>query len=166
MAQQTIAPPTAETRFRMTYEDYLVWDQGDRTMSEWVDGEVTVFMAPRIIHQEITLLVGWLLVSFVSLYGRGKVLIAPFEMLVRGGRSSREPDVAYIAPEHLHRVTRDRVDGPADLVVEVMSDESVTRDRRDKLREYAEVGVPEYWLIDSREGQRGLTAYHQTAGGA
>ena len=39
-------------------------------------------------------------------------------------------------------------DGPADLVVEIMSPESVQRDRVTKYEEYQEAGVQEYWLID------------------
>jgi Uma2 family endonuclease len=40
------------------------------------------------------------------------------------------------------------VDGPADLVIEVVSPESRVRDRREKFREYQVAGVAEYWLID------------------
>jgi Uma2 family endonuclease len=42
------------------------------------------------------------------------------------------------------------LDGPADLVVEVVSPESVSRDRGDKFIEYEAAGVEEYWLIDPR----------------
>ena len=38
--------------------------------------------------------------------------------------------------------------GAADLCVEVVSPESVTRDCREKLTEYEQAGVREYWLID------------------
>jgi hypothetical protein len=51
---------------------------------------------------------------------------------------------------HLERVKETYVDGPADLVVEIVSAESVGRDRGEKYYEYEQAGVPEYWLIDSR----------------
>lgn len=38
---------------------------------------------------------------------------------------------------------------PPTLAVGFISPESRTRDRRDKLREYADAGVLEYWLIDA-----------------
>ena len=41
-----------------------------------------------------------------------------------------------------------RIEGPADLVVEVLSPDSVARDRGVKLRDYAAAGVQEYWLLD------------------
>ena len=40
------------------------------------------------------------------------------------------------------------LDGPADLVVEVVSPSSGPRDRGDKFYEYEAGGVPEYWLVD------------------
>jgi Uma2 family endonuclease len=41
----------------------------------------------------------------------------------------------------------DHLDGPADLVVEVVSPDSPTRDRQEMLVDYAEAGVPEYWSV-------------------
>ena len=49
---------------------------------------------------------------------------------------------------NLDRATPTYVDGPADLVVEIVSPDSVTRDQRDKLAEYQSAGVPEYWVIN------------------
>jgi Uma2 family endonuclease len=40
------------------------------------------------------------------------------------------------------------INGPADLVVEIVSPESDARDRGDKFVEYEAAGIPEYWLID------------------
>jgi Uma2 family endonuclease len=60
----------------------------------------------------------------------------------------REPDILFIAREHHDRLQNTYVDGPADLVVEVISLESAGRDRGDKFYEYERGGVPEYWLID------------------
>ena len=45
-----------------------------------------------------------------------------------------------------------RLSGPADLVVEVVSDESVARDRTDKFYEYQAAGIQEYWILDPLPG--------------
>ena len=39
-------------------------------------------------------------------------------------------------------------DGPPDLVVEVISPESVGGDRGEKFHEYEGAGIAEYWLVD------------------
>jgi Uma2 family endonuclease len=60
----------------------------------------------------------------------------------------RAPDVFFIKNDHLDRVRRLNLEGPADLVIEVISTGSEETDRGDKFYEYQQAGVPEYWLID------------------
>ena len=60
----------------------------------------------------------------------------------------REPDILFIAREHLDRFRDTYLDGPADLVVEIISRDSRARDRGDKFYEYEQGGVREYWLLD------------------
>jgi Uma2 family endonuclease len=62
--------------------------------------------------------------------------------------SARMPDLFYIAGESSSRNIHTYRDGPADLVVEVVSPESDARDHGEKFVEYEAAGVPEYWLID------------------
>jgi Uma2 family endonuclease len=72
---------------------------------------------------------------------------------------AREPDLIFVAREHLDRLSQERLSGPADLVVEVISDDSVARDRADKFYEYQEAGVREYWILDSRPGRERTDFY-------
>jgi Uma2 family endonuclease len=65
----------------------------------------------------------------------------------------REPDILFVAQANLGRITKQYLDGPADLVVEVISPESSGRDRGDKFYEYEMAGVREYWLIDPQREQ-------------
>jgi Uma2 family endonuclease len=87
----------------------------------------------------------------VRIHDLGTVLTAPFQMKLP--RSGREPDVLVVLKEHLERLEPTFLAGPADLVVEVVSDESVGRDRGEKFEEYREAGIPEYWLLDPRVEQ-------------
>jgi Uma2 family endonuclease/DNA-binding XRE family transcriptional regulator len=146
----------------MSYEEFLAWSDED-THAEWVNGEVIVFMPPKIIHQKVGWFLTMLISQFVDTFDLGVVLNAPFEMRLIPDELSREPDLAFIAQEHLHRLNEDRLEGPADLVVEVVSKESVTRDRRNKYHEYARTGVREYWVVDPRPNQRRAFFYALTA---
>ena len=60
----------------------------------------------------------------------------------------REPDILFVANEHLDLVKKNHLAGPADLAIEIVSPDSLTRDRGDKFVEYEKGGVKEYWLID------------------
>jgi Uma2 family endonuclease len=97
-------------------------------------------------HQDIGGFLYRLLLQFTSLHNLGKVLPPPFQMKLP--RSGREPDVIFVANEHLSRLQHTFLDGPADLVVGILSPESIGRDRGDKFFEYQEAHIPEYWLID------------------
>ncbi|MBI3362158.1 MAG: Uma2 family endonuclease, partial [Chloroflexi bacterium] len=57
------------------------------------------------------------------------------------------------------RLTSERVAGPPDLIIEVVSDDSVHRDRVDKFDEFEAGGVPEYWVVDYRESRRRADFY-------
>lgn len=129
----------------MTYDEFMDWADED-TLAEWVDGKVDMSSPASLRHQ---LIEGFLYSTFslyATVFDLGTVLNAPFQM--RLPRSGREPDVIFIAKEHLDRLRRTALHGPADLVVELISPESVERDRVTKLSEYQAAGVPEYWLID------------------
>lgn len=131
---------------RVSYEDFLATVPAG-TRAEWVDGEI-VYMTPQTDrHLLITGFLYKAISGYVELKGLGG-LVAQAGFQVKLGRSGREPDVFYLAPEHMDRFHRTFVDGAVDFAVEVISPESRVRDRRDKFGEYAEAGVREYWIID------------------
>jgi Uma2 family endonuclease len=137
--------PRAMTRQLMTYEEFLAWADED-TLAEWVDGEVVMYSPASERHQDISGFLESVLRSFVEVRQLGIVRGAPFQMKL--AQSGREPDLLFVAQTNLERLKENYLDGPADLVVEIVSPESAGRDRGDKFYEYVQSGVPEYWLID------------------
>jgi Uma2 family endonuclease len=99
-------------------------------------------------HQFILGFIYRLIMEIVDEYQLGAVYLAPFVMHLPSRPSGREPDLCFVSTANLVHATPTYIDGPADLVVEIVSPDSVTRDRRDKLAEYQAAGVPEYWLIN------------------
>lgn len=142
-----LAPPQPR---RMSYEEFLEWCDED-TWAEWVDGEVVVLSPASEQHQHIRAFLEAVLGIYAQEHGLGRVIGAPFLMrLPEEMRRAREPDLLFVAREHLARLKETYLDGPADLVVEIVSPESLSRDRGEKFYEYEQAGVPEYWLIDPR----------------
>jgi Uma2 family endonuclease len=136
---------------RMTYEQFMDWADED-TLAEWVDGRVIMTSPASLPHQELVDFVHDLLKRCAALHDLGRAIQAPFVQHLSDIPSAREPDVLFVAREHLDRLTppgrATSLEGPADLVVEVLSPDSVKRDYEDKFREYAWGGVPEYWIVD------------------
>jgi Uma2 family endonuclease len=129
----------------ITYEEFLDLVDED-TLAEWVDGAIVMTSPANLRHQEIGRFLLTTLAGFVSVHNLGRVVDPPFQMKLP--RSGREPDVIYIANAHLDRLTPTYLNGPADLVVEIVSPESTHRDREEKFAENQEAGIPEYWLLD------------------
>jgi Uma2 family endonuclease len=159
MVQQATALAEVQDRhIRMTYEEFLTKiDEGAH--AEWVDGEAIVFMPPKIAHQRLQNILSTLMTDYAEAFDLGEVLTAPCEMLLMSGRIAREPDILFVAKEHSERLTEDRLEGPADLVVEFLSDSSVTRDRDVKFYEYEAAGIPEYWIFDPRRKKERVDFY-------
>ena len=138
--KETVSPP----KERMSYEEFLEWCDED-TWAEWVDGEVIVLSPANDRHQDLSDWLAFILRAFAETHDLGVVRSAPFQMKLERGR---EPDILFVAREHLDRLLESRLDGPADVVVEITSPDSLLRDRGEKLAEYELGGVREYWLID------------------
>lgn len=164
VTQEATPAKTKPARKRMSYEEFREWVDED-THAEWVDGEAIVFMPAKDAHQNTLEFLYELPALFARLFNLGKVRVAPFEMKLRQGRSYREPDILFISEESRDRLTEERLEGPADLVVEIISDDSVRRDREDKFKEYQEAGIPEYWVIDPRPGKQRADFFRLNARG-
>lgn len=154
--QRDTEPPTSAY---ISYDDFLDMDRNEGGLVEWVDGKVIYHAMPLLVHQQLVLFLAFIMHGFVRLFNRGEVYVAPYIMRIHPGGSGREPDVLFVASENLSRITQREVIGPADLVIEIISDESVTRDRTIKFAEYEAGGVREYWVIDPRPGKQRADFY-------
>ena len=132
---------------KISYEDFLAWCDED-TWAEWVDGDVIMVSPASKRHQRIVRFLISLLDHYVQFENLGEVMPAPFQMKLGPDLPGREPDLLYVVSAHLDRLKDTYLDGPADMVIEIISKESINRDRGEKFVEYETAGVSEYWLID------------------
>lgn len=136
----------------MSYEEFLAWCDED-TWAEWVDGEVVIMSPVSFFHQDLADFLVAVLRVFVETLDLGWVCSAPFLMRLASLSRGREPDILFVRKERMSLVQQTYLDGPADLVVEIISPESVVRDREEKFAEYERAGVQEYWLLDPQQKQ-------------
>jgi Uma2 family endonuclease len=136
-----------------TYEDYRrLPDDGNRY--EVIRGVLYVTAAPRLKHQFSVFELSFRLASFARERGLGTVLTAPLEVnLPFGIGTPVQPDVVFFRKMNEPDWEEQSFDGVPDLVAEVLSPRTRSRDRKVKLAAYQDAGVPEYWMADpsSRE---------------
>jgi Uma2 family endonuclease len=129
----------------LTYDDYATLpDDGSRY--ELVDG-VLEMMSPSASakHQIISAQIQKRLVQscedeYLIIYAPMDVILSPVEV--------RQPDLIMIHRGRLHIITKRGIEGPPDLVVEILSPSSIKRDKVGKLKSYAQHEIPEYWIVD------------------
>ncbi len=146
---QTVAtqiPPQIPNDY-ISYRKFLEWN-GEEGWFEWLDGEVIKMSNPSLRHQDISDFLTAILRFFVEAKKLGKVISAPFQIKFDFRPSGRQPDIMFIANENLHRLEKQYVDGRADLIIEIVSPESLARDTQDKFQEYETAKIKEYWTID------------------
>lgn len=130
-------------------EEYLALDTNH--LVEFSHGFIEILPMPTEPHQLITLFLYRALLAFVTARNLGLVLTAPLRVQLWPGKY-REPDVVFMLAEHADRRGIQYWEG-ADLVMEVVSDDGRYRDFVTKRREYAQAGIPEYWIVDPQEEQ-------------
>jgi len=130
----------------ISFDDYLVQFEGQST--EWHAGKVVQKVSNNTQHQIILGFLFTLLTFYLSSKKSGKVFLAGLPMYISDNVPAQEPDLIVMLNSQLERVKSNRLEGPADIALEVVSPGSGTDDRATKLFEYENAGVPEYWLID------------------
>lgn len=131
----------------LTYEEYMQQFMGDERRTEWVNGEV-ILIVNNVLHNRILSFLNTLLTLYLGFKPIGEVLLAGVSMYIGEDKPAREPDLMVVLNEHRERIEPNRLNGAADIVLEIVSPESRDRDYFIKYHEYAAAGVPEYWLID------------------
>ena len=140
----------AKPKTKLTYEDYRNTPDDERW--ELLNGELVMAPSPKTTHQEISGNLFFLLRLFVGQMALGRVFVAPLDVVL-SDRNVLQPDVLFVSSQREHIITEDNIQGAPDLVVEVLSPSTASRDWRIKLDLYAQHGVREYWVVDP-DGQR------------
>lgn len=124
-------------------DEYM--DQYAADFCEWVDGVVIKMMPVTQRHDMLTRYAAMLLEAYFALKPIGRIHQAPF---VQNLTRRREPDIMVILENNPHPVHPTSIEGPADICIEVVSEDSIARDYGEKFREYEKGGVREYWIFD------------------
>ena len=136
---------TRETRIKLTYDDYAKTPEDERW--ELLDGELIMAAAPNMKHQSIQFKVGLQVGTFAKDGDIGWVFNPPTDVML-SDNDVVQPDLIFVSREREHIITDANIQGAPDLVVEILSPSTASRDWRDKLDLYERHGVAEYWLVD------------------
>ncbi|TEU13553.1 MAG: Uma2 family endonuclease [Anaerolineales bacterium] len=151
---------TAETLL-LTYEDYRqLPDDGKRY--ELIEGEMHMIAAPTTEHQRISFNLTVAIGTHVREQSLGSLFVAPADVVL-----SRwdvvQPDILFVSKDREMVITDTHVDGPPDLVIEILSPSTVSLDQLVKRQLYARHGVCEFWLVSPEAGTIEVLELHEGA---
>jgi Uma2 family endonuclease len=146
---------------KLTYADYALFPD-DGLRHEIIGGDHYVTPSPATRHQRISRNLLHLIQCYLDIHPIGEVFSAPFDVLLSEW-DVVVPDLIYLSRERAHFLTPKNLQGPPDLVVEILSRSTRSRDRELKRVLYERVGTQEYWLVDPE--REAVDAYRRGAGG-
>lgn len=132
-----------------TLEDYYHIPADQRV--ELIDGIFYDMAAPYTIHQMIA---GDIYIQFSEHIAQNKgtclPMIAPVDVqLDCDDKTMVQPDVLILCDRD--KLTIERIAGAPDLIVEVLSEATRSKDMVIKLNKYMNAGVREYWMVDVKK---------------
>ena len=102
--------------------------------------------------------------NFVRDHDLGKLVCSNAPLRI-SSHHGRRPDIFFIPKTLLHKVGKNLFNGVPPLVIEILSPNSITEDRVQKRREYAQFGIGEYWIVDFPNRAIEVYSLRQTADG-
>lgn len=143
---------TSNTKAKLTFEEYLTYNDGTDNRYELEDGELILMNPPTGLH---SLIIYFISNTFVAEINRLNLLWVCLQTVgVRTAmKRSRIPDLCVMTRDQiLEKLDVSAIlESSALLAVEIVSPESRTRDYRFKRSEYASIGISEYWIVDPVE---------------
>jgi len=144
-----------QTPVKLTFEQYLEYDDGTDNRYELCDGELIPVPSETDNNDWIAV---WLMYKLARFVNPRLVRCHTCELQVIGKTQNRFPDLVVRREEHLSKpdkrliITLDMP--PPQLVVEVVSpyksqrDKNYKRDYIEKPQQYEQRGIREYWIVD------------------
>jgi Uma2 family endonuclease len=146
---------------RLTYADYVLFPD-DGLRHEIIDGEHYVTPSPVTRHQRISRELLHVIHGYLETDPIGEVFGAPFDVVL-SDTNVLVPDLVYVSDQRAKLLTEKNLQGPPDLVIEILSPGTRSRDEQLKRDVYERAGVEEYWLIDPE--RNAVRVYRRGAAG-
>lgn len=149
--QEKAAGYQSEPSKSYTYRDYLLLPEEPGYRFEVLEGMLIKEPSPSVIHQRVSRRLQRILEDYFGACDpEGEVFNAPLDVTFHDV-SVVQPDLFYVSGKQKLIVKDARVDGPPELVVEILSPSSLRKDRLQKMRIYQKAKVRHYWLVNPEE---------------
>jgi Uma2 family endonuclease len=138
---------------RLTYDDLLLFPEGDGLRHEIIDGVHYVTPSPGLRHQDLVGRLHLAIGNFLATRpGIGRIFLSPLDVVFTI-HDVVEPDLVFVAGDQTDILTEANIQGPPAIVIEILSKSTRSRDERIKKELFDRGGVREYWMADPDRNQ-------------
>lgn len=149
--QMALDPPYLIVKPGLSEEEY--YRQADEDSDwEYLDGRIVMHSPASERHENLFCFLLTIFRGFLDETKQGLVRGSRYPMRL-DAKWSPEPGILVVVERRRHLATSQRLDGPADLVVEIVSESDPGLDYREKLPRYREAGIGEIWIVDPFRNQ-------------
>lgn len=120
--------------------------KNDFDLTEMIHGEERMTPAPLAPHQRLVAKLFIIIQKYLEKHPVGEVILSPMDVIFEEGVNRLQPDLLFVGNKK-KSIIQDWVRGIPDIVVEIVSKGTVTRDTVEKKAIYEKYGVPELWLV-------------------
>lgn len=152
-----------QTSLKLTFEEYLTYDDGTDNRYELVDGELIMVPLPTGEHSDAIDLLSDIFKAEISKQQQPWIVKRDVGVYVginpnNGKDRSRTPDLCIMTTAQWTVVKAEKTKAAVLrtaplLVVEIVSPSSKKTDYQAKEQEYQAVGIAEYWIVDLRQAK-------------
>ncbi|KJJ83936.1 restriction endonuclease [Candidatus Omnitrophus magneticus] len=143
--QKVLEAYSTETKVVKGYDVATLTGQ-DFDLTEIINGEEVVGPSPFDKHQNIEGNLYYTIRRYIQRNGLGKVYVSPLDVIFAEDFQRLQPDVLFIKKENMS-IVKGWIRGVPDMVCEVISKGTISRDTVTKRAVYEQFKVPEYWIV-------------------
>jgi Uma2 family endonuclease len=140
---------TVTTAKKMTFEEYLTYEDGTDKRYEFNDGELVEVSPATAFHNSLMMFFAFFLQSEIN-NSHLPYCVRVNSTEIFNGKRTRRPDVLVMTLAQSNSLGNqpDILHEPCLLVIEIVSPTCRSVDTVEKRQEYAQFGIPEYWIVD------------------
>jgi len=136
--------------FKPDYSEEEFWQiANEDTNFELIDGVLVIHSPASTEHEEIFQYLLTFINYYLSITNQGKVFGSRLVMRL-SEKWNPEPDLMIILPENYHKISESKINGIADIIIEILSNSTREMDITKKLPKYLAAGAKEVWIIDPK----------------
>lgn len=133
---------------KWTYKHYAALPYDGRRY-EIIDGILYIMPPASPAHQSVVSRLAHYLFAPIELAQRGRLFMYPLDVELTDDVVV-QPDILVVLNENLHKITATHIVSSPDLVIDVLSPNTILYDRSIKRRAYERYGIKEYWVVDPK----------------